>query len=245
MPKTAHEMEKSVAHANPVLEFVRWRHEVDRGYLRDTFDLALGYFSGKGLAHPVATSLAGQLRTATDEWLCLDSVQQWLGEGDLNDGTLLVVLGAKVVEAAEEPTNDTSADTVIRALSKVLPPRYVPVRWLIENEWTGAERHGSVEWAERALRARISGAEAPETPHWIREYLRWGSGTVLVSCRRHQVAGCDPIYVFKTPTGAWYEVHESGTVLYQDPLGTSSKRHHAPSFAEGLDWVLKHQGVLS
>lgn len=42
-------------------EFIEWRHEVDCEYLLDTFDLALGWFSGKGLSHERACVLAGKL----------------------------------------------------------------------------------------------------------------------------------------------------------------------------------------
>jgi hypothetical protein len=42
-------------------QFIAWREEVDEEHLLDTFDLALGYFSGAGMDHESALDLCDSL----------------------------------------------------------------------------------------------------------------------------------------------------------------------------------------
>ncbi len=46
-------------------EFVQWRRDVDSDRMLDTFDLALGWFSGRGYEHSDALDLA---RKASDRF---------------------------------------------------------------------------------------------------------------------------------------------------------------------------------
>lgn len=48
-----------------ITEFLGFREEVDQEYLLDTFDIALGWFSGKGLLPSRAIDIAGHLNDMT------------------------------------------------------------------------------------------------------------------------------------------------------------------------------------
>lgn len=61
---TAHQhdpISPEMYNAELIKEFAAWREEVDQDLLLDTFDLALGYFSGKGIEHDRACDLASWL----------------------------------------------------------------------------------------------------------------------------------------------------------------------------------------
>jgi hypothetical protein len=46
----------------PEEEFVRWRREIDCDFLLDVWDLALGWFSGRGFSHDDAMEMANRMR---------------------------------------------------------------------------------------------------------------------------------------------------------------------------------------
>lgn len=144
-------------------------------------------------------------------------------------------------EEFERPTNNRDAHEVQRALMLVLPPRYIPPSHVI-MDWVGAARVATVKWAEAAHAARIAGEPEPkEMPHDLREYLRWGHGTVLVSCKA--CVAQRPGLVFIATNGSHYEVLPDGVVFRRGAFGIGREvRSSHGSMPAAIDWILKHQG---